>query len=421
MKELRQKTILTIFAILTVILVTLLVVLNVNGYRREYISIERGLRIFDDNIDPARPDPGAKIKPGPGAQMKAGPREFDNMMIMDNEVYTVKLDADGGIADIYSHGNTSDDFDIEGIATDVADKVSGSLNDIVFIGNLYHDDYSYEYRKNDLIVIINNKDKTDKLRALLMESVLIFIILETVIFFVSRLIAGWITRPAEEAFLRQKEFIADASHELKTPLAVIMASADALRDDLTPEENDRYLANISYESDRMNRLITGLLDLSKLEDAGYSVTYKEEDLSRIVEKTCLAFDGVAYERSVSIRSDIEENIKFKCNRDDMEKMISTILDNAVKHSYPDTEVRVDMHAVKDNIVIRIVNKGDPISDEDAKRIFERFYRADRSRSRTDNRYGLGLAIAKKIASNHNGDIKAYSENGDTTFEIVLTG
>ena len=411
MKELRQKTIITIFAILSAILVTFLVILNINGYRREYMSIERGLRIFDNNGGPAHPDPDVQIKPGP--------REFDNMMVMDNEVYTVKLDENGKIADIYSHGNTSDDFDIEGIASAVAGEVADSMTDIVFIGNLYRDDYSYTYRKSDLIVILNNKDKTDKLRSLLMESVLIFIVMEAVIFFVSRLIAGWITRPAEEAFRRQKEFIADASHELKTPLAVIMASADALRDDIMPEENDRYLGNISYESDRMNRLITGLLDLSKLEDTGSAVTYKEEDLSRIIEKTCLAFDGVAFEQSVGIRSDIEENIRFKCSRDDMEKMISTILDNAVKHSYPDTEVRVDAHFVKDNIVIRIINKGDPISDEDTQRIFERFYRADRSRSRTDNRYGLGLAIAKKIALNHNGDIKAYSENGDTTFEIVL--
>ena len=106
-------------------------------------------------------------------------------------------------------------------------------------------------------------------------------------------------------------------------------------------------------------------------------------------------------------------------KDEMEKMISTILDNAVKHSYRDTTIRVTAHRIKGSIMIKIINSGDPIPDEDKERIFERFYRSDRSRDRSDNRYGLGLAIARRIALNHNGDIKAYSRDGNTTFEIML--
>ena len=417
MKELRKKTVLTIFFILSAILITALSVLNLNSYRREYLSIEHGLSIFDNKGGFRDGPPGPKGTNN--GEMKPIPRDLDNMMIMDNEVYTVKLDKDGNITDIYSHGNTSDDFDIEKIASGIRDTVSDSTSDLIFIGNLYHDDYSYKYRNSDLIVVLNNEERSSKLRTLLIGSVVFFIFMEAFLFLVSRLITGWIVKPAEEAFRRQKEFIADASHELKTPLAVIMASADELKSDETADKNEQYIENIRYESDRMNRLITGLLNLSKLEDDRPAVSYMEEDLSKIIEKTCLSFDGVAFEQSVMIQTDIEDNLKLKCSKDEMEKMISTILDNAVKHSYRDTTVRVTAHRIKGGIMIKIINSGDPIPDEDKERIFERFYRSDRSRDRSDNRYGLGLAIARRIALNHNGDIKAYSRDGDTTFEIML--
>lgn len=417
MKELRKKTILTIFTILTAILVTFLAVLNINSYRREYSNIERGLRVFDDGgrFQNAPPAPNGN---DPGGKMQK-PRELDNMMIMDNEVYTVRLTADGEIESIVSHGTESGDFDVEGIAGKIRDAVSDAAGERIFIGNLYVDDFSYLYRNGDLIVILNNADKADKLKTLLLESVLIFLVMEAVLFLVSRLITGWIVRPAEEAFRKQKEFIADASHELKTPLAVITASSDALWEEESGEKNNRYLENIRYESDRMNRLITGLLDLSKLEDGGNAASYREENLSKIIEKTCLVFDGVAFEQAVTIESDIEENMTFRCSRDEMEKLFSTILDNAVKHSDKDTTVHVSAHTVKGSIVVKITNTGDPIPQEECEKIFERFYRSDRSRNRSDNRYGLGLAIAKRIAQNHNGIIRASSENGATTFEIVL--
>ncbi|MBP5383885.1 MAG: HAMP domain-containing histidine kinase [Lachnospiraceae bacterium] len=417
MKGLRKKTSLTIFTILTAILITFLAVLNINSYRREYSNIERGLKVFDDRG--GFPDaPPAPDGPNPGKKLQK-PRELDNMMIMDNEVYTVRLNTDGGIESIVSHGAGASGFDVEGIAGTIMDAVSGTTGERVFIGNLYLDDYSYLYREGDLIVILNNADKADKLKALLLESVLILFVMGAVLFMVSRLITGWIVKPAEEAFRKQKEFIADASHELKTPLAVITASSDALAEEETGGGSNRYLENIRYESDRMNRLITGLLDLSKLEDGRDASSYREENLSRIIEKTCLIFDGIAFEQAVTIESDIEENMMFRCSRDEMEKLFSTILDNAVRHSNKDTTVHVCAHTGKGCMTVTITNTGDPIPEEECEKIFERFYRSDKARNRADNRYGLGLAIAKRIAQNHNGTIRASSGDGTTTFEIVL--
>ena len=243
----------------------------------------------------------------------------------------------------------------------------------------------------------------------------IFFVIDILIAFVSKLVTGWITKPAKEAFDRQREFIADASHELKTPLAVIMASSDELKGN---EENARYIDNIKYESDRMNKLITGLLDLSKLEDGVSRENFKDENLSKIIEKTCLVFEGVAYDQGIGIETDIEPDIRRNCSKEEIEKLISTLVDNAVKHSEKGTSVLVNLHRGK-NIIIEVVNTGEPIAPGDEEKIFERFYRADKSRNRNENRYGLGLAIAKRIVLNHDGMIRAYSRDGKTVFHVEL--
>ena len=265
-------------------------------------------------------------------------------------------------------------------------------------------------------MIVNNADISYDLMELLIKSIFLFAVFEMLIILFSGLLTSWITHPALDAFEKQKEFIADASHELKTPLAVIMASADAM----TADDFDQNLENIRYESDRMSRLIGGLLKLSRLDSGMDKSNFKEENLSLIIEKTCLSYEGVAFEMGISIDTDIDEGISYKCNKDEIEQMSSTILDNAVHHSYKDSVVKVSVRRKgKNEIIINIINKGDPIPEEDRERIFERFYRSDKSRRRDDDRYGLGLAIARRIARNHGGDITASSGGGETTFRISL--
>ena len=401
MNELNRKVFKTIFLILTIFTVLGILIYNTSIYRKEYENINRTLHFVEEKIEPKFEDIFSLV-----------PEEekVDNLMIMDQEVYTVILD-DNEIYRIIKHNFEDTNFNIE----KVAKNIIGTKTKFK-IGNLYLTKYAYNYQNEDTIIIINTENINKKLLFILIESLIILSLLEIIIYLISKKITIWITKPAQDAFNKQKDFIADASHELKTPLAVIIASSDELKKD---KKNSKYIDNIKYESDRMNKLITGLLDLSKLENGVTINSYKDENISKIIERVSLTFEAIAFEKNVEIESNIEKNITFKCNKEEIERLISIILDNAVKHSYKDSKIKINVNTDKNNINIEITNSGDPIKSGDEEKIFERFYRGDKSRNRNANRYGLGLAIAKNIVANHNGTIKAYSNEKLTTFKIIL--
>lgn len=407
MKELNKKVFRTIFILLSIFVGLIIIAYNVETYKREYESVQRNLTFMERDGEFRPGDKQLERRENENYIPEPKERDFDNLMIMDYEVYTVKLN-NGEIEKITSHSGETSDFNVEEIAKEIINKEKGK-----YIGNLYNNKYSYNY-KDDAIVIMNTKSINERLLLTVIRSVLVYLVIEAMIYIVSRLLTKHITKPAKESFEKQKDFIADASHELKTPLAVIMASSDELKKD---KENEKYIDNIKYESERMNTLIKSLLDLAKLEK-GVSVNlYKDENISKIVEKTCLTFEAVAFEQSLSIDMNIEENIVLRCSKDEIEKLASIILDNAIKHGKENTSITVNMYKEKSSIKLEIINVGEPIKSGDEEKIFERFYRVDKSRNRESNRYGLGLAIAKNIVTNHNGTIKAFSKEGKTTFEI----
>ena len=408
MKKLNRKVFKTIFIILSLFIITGIIVYNVSSYKKEYDNVKRNLTFMVER-NTSKPEGNPPEPKVFNESIPEKDKELDNMMIMDYDVYSVILN-NNEIERIINHSKNTSNFDIDNIAKKIVTKNKG-----LKIGNLYTNRYSYNYAK-DTIVIINTKKINSRLLLTLVISISLLLGFEIIIYYISKKLTKRITKPAQESFDKQRDFIADASHELKTPLAVIMASSDELKSD---KKNIKYIENIKYESERMNNLIKSLLDLSKLENGVSINNYKDENISKIIEKTSSVFDSIAYEQRVSIETNIEKDIIFKCSKDEIERLISILIDNAIKHSYKDSVIKVNLYKDKNSIIIEVINTGNPINPGDEEKIFERFYRADKSRNREANRYGLGLAIAKNIVNNHRGNIKAFSKDNTTTFKIIL--
>ena len=401
MNKLRKQVFGVIFMILTLFTTMVFSAYNIITYNREYKSVERSL--FQTQEMGIRNDIVGSIR--------TDRQQFDDIRFMDETVYTIIIDSNDQIVKIINHSNNNiSDEEIEEIAVTM---ISQSFQKE--IGNLYFADYSYSYRPQKAIVIVDNSATKQLLRNTLLYSLILYLLIEAIIFLAARILTLKITKPVDEAFTKQKQFIADASHELKTPLAVIIASADALENN--PSEK-KWLSNIKSESDRMNRLIADLLELAKSESVEDKSEFALGNLSKLVEKSALTFEGVMFEKGVSLVDDIQADIELNMNEDKLRQLMSILLDNAVKHSESCGTVEVALKKEKD-IVLTVTNEGEGIPKGEEEKIFERFYRADESRNRNENRYGLGLAIAKNICQLHNASISAKSENGKTTFKVVF--
>lgn len=229
----------------------------------------------------------------------------------------------------------------------------------------------------------------------------------------SLVMARLITRPVEDNFTKQKQFIADASHELKTPLAVIDANLSMLSCD---PRCDKYLSYIRQASERMNKLIHELLYLAAAEE-DTPAHLETLDLSDMIEGTASSFEASAYEHGIDYSISVESDIHIEGNYDKLQRMTETLIDNAIAYADHDKKVSVSLRREKHTVLLEISNTGDDISEEDRARLFERFYRTAQARQRNENHSGLGLAIAKQIVEQQGGTISVSSSNGLTVFTV----
>lgn len=420
MKKLKKKVFSVICIILTIFLLSILVIFNYQIYSQSVEDIRSNIMRMDNN----------KEKEPDNIFESENPNNLDNIIkdvqkgqveneeppkiFMDSIVYTVMLDSNMNITDVINHTtNSVSDEQIKQIAEDIINNIERKD---MKIGNLYFDNYSYSFSKNrNSLIIIDNTTIKEKLFETLKTSILIFIISEIIIIIVSRNLTKWIIKPVEESFNKQKQFVEDASHELKTPLSVIIASSEALENE--PKE-EKWLRNIKSESERMNNLISNLLDMAKSESIN-TEQYSNQNLSKLIEMDVLTFESLVYEKNIKLEYKIEKDIFFKCNSSQINQLIGILMDNAIKHSFLNGEIKVNLKKIKNSIILTVVNKGNEIPKNEQEKIFERFYRVDDSRNRNENRYGLGLAIAKNIVTNHNGKISVCCESGYTTFKIIF--
>lgn len=305
------------------------------------------------------------------------------------------------------------DETIEQYALDISKKNSKNTSGI--IGR-----YIYNVRKvgeNTYdIIFMENENAIIRANFILLVSVILSILSIFSIYIIGKKISKTIVKPVEETFEKQKQFISDASHELKTPLAVIEANADVLENEV---KSNKWIQYIQNEIESMNTLINELLTLTKIENIDNMRELKQINLSKELEIIVAMFESMAYEKEVIINSNIKENIETKANKEDIEHIVSTLLDNAIKHTKSKEQVIVELYREKNNIVIQIKNYGDPIPEDEREKIFERFYRIDKSRNRKEKRYGLGLAIAKSTVQKYNGKIEVLYKDNFTIFKVNM--
>ena len=235
----------------------------------------------------------------------------------------------------------------------------------------------------------------------------------------SILFANWAVKPVECAWEQQKQFIADASHQLKTPLTVILTNAELLHDEAMISKQSRQLADVILsKAGQMKKLINGLLDLSHFESDSFRSLYTETDYSKLIAGCACQFEPLYYESGLSLETDIQPAIMVKGNVSALQQAADILLDNALKYATPGSAVKVTLHGRNRHSILSVAAEGEPISSENLKKIFHRFYRIDPTRNKTDS-YGLGLAIAQSIVLQHDGKIWAESCSGVNTFFIQL--
>lgn len=237
---------------------------------------------------------------------------------------------------------------------------------------------------------------------------------------VSALLARWAIKPVEAAWQQQRQFVADASHELKTPLTVIMTNAELLQSpDYDEQSRSGFADSILVMSKQMRGLVERLLELARADNGTNLPAFEKFDFSTAVKNAILPFEPVFFEKGIELSSDIEDGITVNGDKEHLRQVLEIFLDNAQKYaSVPGSAVVRLARCGKSRCRLSVANTGDAIAPEDLKNIFKRFYRADKARSR-DGSFGLGLSIAESVVLRHRGKIWAESKNGMNTFYAEL--
>lgn len=273
--------------------------------------------------------------------------------------------------------------------------------------------------KEEVIVFADITGETTTLRHLLRLSLAVELAGLALFLGVSILLARWATKPVEEAWQRQKQFVSDASHELKTPLTVILTDTELLESDTCSEEDrKRFASSIHTMGEQMRGLVEELLSLTRADRADPAKTQQQLDWSHCVEEAVLPFEPIFFERGLTVETEIQPGITVRGNESELRQVTEILLDNAQKYCMPATTTKVRLQQQGHSAQLSVVSNGETIPKEDLERIFLRFYRLDKVRS-MNHSYGLGLAIAKQIVENHGGKIWAESEDGENRFIVQL--
>ncbi len=320
--------------------------------------------------------------------------------------FKIELDSSYNILNINTNNFIVSDATIEKVIAYVksSDEDSGIIRELNLRYKKLHSSQGYKIAFADRSrEIINFNNLSFTLIVIGIITLLVFLV-------ISIFLSKWALTPVRKSWEQQKQFLADASHELKTPLTIILANLKILKShkSSTIQKELRWIENSNTEALRMKELLNSMLFLAKSEYSEMSTLHSKIDFSDIVIGKLLTFESIAYERGLTLKDNIENNLFLQGDSTQLKQLITILLDNACKYSKQNTEITVDLLKNQRNIVLMVSNIGSNLSDEDLNHIFERFYRVEDSRAREQGGYGLGLSIAQSIIESHNGKIKAES-------------
>ncbi len=272
------------------------------------------------------------------------------------------------------------------------------------------------------LVFLDVSNQQALLTRLIYTFLVVAVIMLLLIFLISRFLTNKSIQPVKAAFDKQKQFIGDASHELKTPLAVIQTNVDVLlsNSESTVASQTKWLHYIQSEAQRMNKLVHDLLYLTQVDHSDMKMIFTDYDLSQSIESTLLTMEAIAYEKNLQLNYAIDPGIKINGNSEQITQVVMILLDNAIKYASKNGTVHLSLNKHNQHVHLILTNTGEGISNEHLDKIFDRFYRLDPSRTRNSGGYGLGLSIAKAIVDLHGGKISVSSIVGQsTTFKVKL--
>lgn len=399
-KKLRIKIVMVITVILTLTVAAIMTAINIVSQRNNQGQIESRLQRIADN-DGFMPVEYDDLDPYHDAQSGY----MDSFSVQLDYFYEVKKIILS--RDIVVH---------QDIIIEYANKALESGKKVGELGSYAYMVQSKQYGR--IIVFMDVKPYQQANENLFFTTLIIGISAVVFFFVISIILAGWLVKPVKTTFDKQKLFISNASHELKTPLAVISANTDVLESEIG---DNKWLGYIRSETVRMSELVNELLCLARLEDkSGHKLNIAEVDLTNLVMQTVLPFESTVFEMGKKLCVEAQPGVTAKCDASSIKHVITILIDNAVKYSNEHGAISVKLYTRSNKKIIEIYNTGEGVPKDKLDKIFERFYRQDEARNSKSGGYGLGLAIAKAGVEAHGGKIFAESEPGAwIKFTVIL--
>lgn len=405
--KLRRKFVFVTMTCVTLILFIVFGVLCYSSYHRMDTDTQQTLEraLMDDRKEPEVP----KLEFGKDKEKK----EPDS----HHTSFTVYTDASGQILSIHS-------FNVEVDQTSLQTLIQTLFEQQRIQGVLTDQELRYQMKQTTngyTIAFVDISSNHDDMMSLLFTCMIAGAGAFIAFLILSILLSNWALRPVEKAWMQQKQFVADASHELKTPITVILANSDILlsHPQDTIEEQKKWMLSIQQEAQRMKKLVENLLFLAKKDAHKLTITFTKLNFSDIIWSCILPFESIAYEQGIHLHSEIDPNLYLLGEESQLKQLMMIFLDNACKYTPKKGKIDVLLKQHGDNIICTIHNTGSYITKEELPHIFERFYRCDKSRLH-EGGYGLGLSIAKTILDAHHAQIQVTSnELEGTSFHLLF--